>query len=84
MVLSLTREYSDTEWITRRAWRRLSSDAFASDLAASALCGDLTALEDKCTDDLAELYGSELTRLLDHHCPVVKVRHKANRGMGPP
>ena len=77
--LHVAREHSDTEWITRRAWRRLSSDAFAFDLAASALCGDLTALEDKSADDLAELYGSELTRLLDQHCPVVKVRHKAKQ-----
>jgi len=75
----VTREHSDTEWITRRPWRRLSSDAFASDLAASALCGDLTALEDKSTDDLAEPYGSELTRLLDQHYPVVKVRRTAKQ-----
>jgi len=39
----------------------------------------LTALEDKYTDDLAKLYGSELTRLLDQHCPVVNVRHKAKQ-----
>jgi len=63
----------------RRVWRHLSSDAFASHLAASVLCGNLTALEDKSMDDLAELYGSELTRLLDQHCPVVKVRHKAKQ-----
>ena len=59
--------------------RHIHTHAFASDLAASALCGDLTALEDKSTDDLAELYGSELTWLLDQHCPVVKVRHKVKQ-----
>ena len=76
-TLHVETEKSDTHhWIMRRAWRRLSSDAFASDLAASALCCDLTALEDKSVDDLAQLYSSELTRLLDRHCPVVKVRHK--------
>ena len=61
--LHVTREHSDTQWITRRAWRRLSSEAFPSDLAASALCGDLMALEDKSTDDLAELYGEIVCRL---------------------
>ena len=35
--------------------------------------------EDKSVDDPAELYGSELTRLLDQHCPVVKVHHKAKQ-----
>jgi len=30
--------------VTIRAWRRLSRDAFASDLAASSLCSDLDAL----------------------------------------
>ena len=65
---------SDTQ-----TYRHIHTHAFASDLAASALCGDLTALEDKSTDDLAELYGGELTRLPDQHCPVVKVRHKAKQ-----
>ena len=50
-----------------RAWRRLSTDAFASDLAASELCCDLKALEDKTVDDLAGLYSSAMTRLLDQH-----------------
>ena len=51
--LHVTREHSDTQWITHRAWCRLSSDAFASNLAASALFSDLTAFEDKSADDLA-------------------------------
>ena len=51
--LHVTREHSDTQWITHRAWCRLWSDAFASDLAASALFSDLTAFEDKSADDLA-------------------------------
>jgi len=70
MQLELKKVHSDNA---------LTIDAFASDLTASALCGDLTALEDKSTDDLVELYGSELTQLLDQHCPVVKVRHKAKQ-----
>jgi len=30
-------------------------------------------------DDLAELYRSAMTRLLDQHCPVVQVRHKVKQ-----
>ena len=44
--LHVMREHSDTQWIMHRVWRRLSSDAFTSDLAASALCSDLMVLED--------------------------------------
>jgi len=54
-------------------------DAFASDLTESLLCSELKALEDKSVDELAELYSSEQTRLLDEHCPVVRVRHKAKQ-----
>ena len=51
-TLPVKRERLDAPWTTRRAWRRLSTDAFASDLAlaASELCCDLKALEDKTVD----------------------------------
>ena len=39
----------------------------------------MKALEDKIVDDLAELYRSGMTRLLDQHCPVVQVRHKVKQ-----
>ena len=42
--LCVTKAVPPMQQVTRRAWRRLSTDAFASDLAASELCGDLTAL----------------------------------------
>ena len=64
------------EWTTSRAWRRLSRDNFASDLAASRLCSNLDALADSSVDQLAELYRDVLTDLLDRHCPVVKVRRR--------
>jgi len=35
--------------------------------------------EDKTVDDLAELYSSAMTHLLDQHCPVVQVRHKVKQ-----
>jgi len=64
---------SDHAFIRFRAWRRLSHDAFASDLAASRLCSNLDALSDMSVDDLAQLYRDVMTDLLDHHCPVVTI-----------
>ena len=50
--------------VTHRAWRRLSMDAFASDLAASELCGDLTALDDQTVNELVQLYNQVMTAFL--------------------
>jgi len=69
--------------MTSRAWRRLSTDAFASDLAASELCGDLTALDDRTVDDLVRLYNQVMTVLLDQHCPTMTVRRRANKKTTP-
>jgi len=55
----------DTQWITSIVWRWLSHDAFASDLATSRLCGDLTALNNMSADDLAHLYRDVMTDLRD-------------------
>jgi len=41
-VLPLKKPSVEAQWITSRAWRRLSRDAFTSDLAASELCADQT------------------------------------------
>ena len=69
--------------MTSREWRRLSTDAFASDLAASELCGDLIALGDRTVDDLVRLYNQVMTALLDQHCPTVTVRCRANKKTTP-
>ena len=61
---------------TCRAWRRLSRDAFASDLAASTLCCDLDALDGLTVDDLVQQYNQVWTGLLDRHCPRVIVRRR--------
>jgi len=37
----LKKPTADTQSVTRRSWRRLSHDAFAPDVSASRLCGDL-------------------------------------------
>ena len=60
----------EAECVTRRAWRRLSREAFASDLAASGLCTNLDALTNSTVDDLARLYHDVLTDLLDRHSPT--------------
>jgi hypothetical protein len=75
-TLPVKKPNTETQWITSRAWRRLSHDAFASDLAASGLCTHLDALDSMSVDELADLYRSVLTSLLDKHCPVVNVRRK--------
>ena len=67
-------------WVTSRAWRRLQRDVFASDLATSRLCSDLTALENVSFDDLT-LYGDSLTSLLDKHYPAVKVRRRTKQSV---
>ena len=67
------------QWTKSRAWRRLSRDDFASDLAASRLCSNLDALTDLSVDDLATLYHDVLTHLLDRHCPTVTVRRRTKQ-----
>jgi len=56
--------------MTSREWCQLSTDAFASDVAASELCSDLTALGDQTVEDLVQLYNRVMTALLDQHCPT--------------
>jgi len=66
-----------SQWVTRRAWRRLSCDDFASDLSASCMCSDLNLLATMSADELASLYWEVMTDLLDRHCPLITVRHRA-------
>jgi len=65
-----------TQWVTSRAWRRLSDEDFASDLADSQLCCNLSEHADATVDDLIDLYRRVMTELLNKHCPVVKVRRR--------
>ena len=60
-VLALKKLPVKAQWVTCRAWRRLSLDAFASDLEESQLCADLDALVDTSVDDLVQLYRGVLT-----------------------
>ena len=69
--------------VTRRAWRRIVTEAFASDLAASELCGDLTSLGDLTADELVQHYNKVITALLDQHCPIVTVRRRVNNKTTP-
>jgi len=52
---------TNVQTVTSRAWRRLSRDVFASNLAASRLCSDLDVLSDMSVDDLAQLYRDVMT-----------------------
>ena len=72
-VLPLKKPIAKAQWVTCRACRLLSRDAFASDLEASELCADVDALADTSADDLIQLYCDILTGLLNKHCPAVKV-----------
>ena len=51
-VLPLKKLPVKAQWVNSRAWRRLSRDAFASDLEKSELCAYLYALADTSVDDL--------------------------------
>ena len=74
-TLRVKKPIAEAHWTTSRAWRRLSHDAFASDLSASRLCSDLVSLDNSAsTDDLVKLYRDVMTNLLNKHCPMVKVR----------
>jgi len=76
-TLRAKKPIAEAHWTTSRAWRRLSRDAFASDLSASRLCSDLVSLDNSAsTDDLVKLYRDVMTNLLNKHCPMVKVRRK--------
>jgi len=69
--------------MTSREWRRLSTDAFVSDVAASELCSDLTALGNQTVEDLVQLYNRVMTALLDQQCPTVTVRRTAHKKATP-
>ena len=60
-----------------RAWRQLSLQDFASDLAASKLCTNLDAFSNTTVDEMVQLYRTVTTELLDKHCPVVNVCRRA-------
>ena len=47
-----------------------------TDLKASRLCADVSSSPGMSVDDLAELYDTTMSDLLDKHYPIVKVCHK--------
>ena len=63
-------------WTTSQSWRNLSLSSLETDLKASRLCADMSSLQGISVDDVAELYGTTTSDLLDKHCPVVKVCRK--------
>jgi len=75
-TVQVKRPTDEPQLVTRREWRKFDKDKFMADLAASELCTDLQVLDNMSADDLAALYRTVMTQLLDKHCPVVTVRHK--------
>ena len=74
--LNLRRSASTCQLVTRRSWRNFIAADFEADLAASRLHADLHSLADLSPDDLVALYDTEMTSLLDKHCPEVTTRQK--------
>ena len=70
-----------TDCIHYPVWQNLHMYALLKGKVPIIRCAGpaIKALEDKTVDDLAELYSSAMTRLLDQHCPVVQVRHKVKQ-----
>ena len=65
-----------SSWTTSRSWRKLSLSSLEADLKASRLCADRSSLQGMSVGDLAELYETTMSDVLDKHCPAVKVCRK--------
>jgi len=55
LSVCVSKRSAEVQSINRRTWRRLKPDAFAADLAASALCAGMDSLNDKSVDELARI-----------------------------
>src|SRR5260221_210 len=55
--------------VTTRAWKNFNREDFSKELAKSALCSSIDVLRDKSVDDLAEIYSSTLSSLIDRFAP---------------
>jgi len=62
----------------RRRWRNFVAADFEADLAAPRLCADVHSGGSVMRRSMVDLYDSEITMLLDKHCPKVTVRQKNN------
>ena len=72
--LCMKKKIETVHKVSHRAWQRLDHKAFASDLAASTLCCNLSSLSCVLSaDDLVDMYNRVMTELLDRHCPSVTV-----------
>jgi len=73
--LCMKKKIETVHTVSHRAWQRLDHKAFASDLAASTLCCNLSSLSCVLSaDDLVDMYNRVMTELLDRHCPSVTVQ----------
>lgn len=68
--------------VQSRKWNGFSIDAFRSDLMASIICSGTEWAECRSTDELFNIYNSELTNILDRHAPRY-VRKRKKRVLTP-
>ena len=66
----------DSESVSCRQWKKLSLYAFEADLRMSRLTSPSEQFTDLSADELTEIYNSEMSELLDKHCPSIKRRRK--------
>jgi hypothetical protein len=62
----------DSESMSCRQWKKLSSSAFEADLRMSRLTNLPEQFTDLSADELNDIYNSEMSELLDKHCPTTK------------
>jgi len=53
-----------------RPWKKLDTDRFTESIRSSALCADVTELQEKSVDDLFRIYDDTLRRIVNEHVPA--------------
>ena len=74
--LDVKRMLFDSESVSCRQWKKLSLSAFEADLRMSRLTNPSEQFTDLSADEFTEIYNSEMSELLDKHCPTIKRRRK--------
>jgi len=61
-----------------RPWKRLDRSAFTASLRSSALCNDVSVLQQMSVDELFDVYDNTMRQIVDQHVPArtVRTRHR--------
>jgi len=78
-TLGMKKSTPVVQHVERTAWRRLSNEEFAADLAESPLCRELNALESMSVDDLVQLYNQQILIFLTSTAQWYEFAVEANR-----